>query len=103
LFEKWAENLGKTVDIPVAICTDHPETPIGFLPVTVGAAMRGGLDFENALRSVTINPAKILGIDGRVGSIEVGKDADFQLYYSDNIFEILSKPIAVYLQGKVVN
>ena len=50
------------------------------LGLQAGYAMRGGLSFEAALAAVTINPARMLGVDDRVGSIEVGKDADLVLW-----------------------
>lgn len=69
--------------ISFAICTDHPETPIQYLPLTAALAVRGGLDRETALRAITINAAQIIGAQDRLGSIEVGKDADFSLFRGD--------------------
>ena len=43
-------------------------------------AMRNGLSFEQALKCVTINPAKLLKLDDRIGSLEVGKDADIAIF-----------------------
>lgn len=60
----------------VALTTDHPVVPIQFLNIAAGIAVREGLQEEDALRAITINPAKILGVDQRVGSLEKGKDAD---------------------------
>ena len=51
-----------------------------WLPVHVGIAMRNGLSFEQALKCVTINPAKLLKLDDRIGSLEVGKDADIAIF-----------------------
>ena len=62
--------------VPVAICTDHPETPIQFLPLCAAMAVRGGMEEEAALAAITINAARIAGIDSRVGSLSPGKDAD---------------------------
>ena len=62
--------------VPVAICTDHPETPIQFLPLCAAMAVRGGMDEESALAAITIRAARIGGIDSRVGSLTPGKDAD---------------------------
>ncbi|WP_370776551.1 amidohydrolase [Holdemania massiliensis] len=51
-----------------------------WLPVHVGIAMRQGLSFEQALKCVTINPARLLQLEDRVGSLEVGKDADIAIF-----------------------
>lgn len=84
----------------VALCTDHPENPIQYLPAMAGLAMRGGMSEENALRAITINPAKICGIDDRVGSIEPGKDADIALFHG-SFYELSSAPAAVVMGGKL--
>lgn len=66
-----------------------------------GQAMVHGLSFDDALKSITLNPAKLLGIDNRVGSIEKGKDADLVLYDNDP-FEYLTKINAVFIDGEIV-
>lgn len=58
------------------LITDHPVIPINNLPIEASMAVSNGLSKDLALRSITINPAKNLGIDDRVGSLEIGKDAD---------------------------
>ena len=60
----------------VSIITDAPVTPLHYLPLCAGLAIKAGMDEYEALRAVTINPAEHIGIADRVGSIEVGKDAD---------------------------
>ncbi len=87
--------------IPTAICTDHPETPIQYLSLTAGLAIRGGLDFYSALKSITIDAAKITGISSKVGSIEIGKDADIQLYM-ENPFNTTSTPAMVMIDGNII-
>lgn len=67
-----------------------------------GVAAAHGLGFENALRSITIHAARILGIDDRVGSIEVGKDGDLALYDGDP-FEYASHCVGVVIEGEVVS
>ena len=62
--------------VEVAICTDHPETPIQYLPLCAAMAVRGGMEEEAALAAITVNAARIAGIDSRVGSLTAGKDAD---------------------------
>lgn len=59
-----------------AIMTDHPVVPVQYLAASAALAVKGGLSEENALKGVTINAAKILGLEKRIGSIEPGKDAD---------------------------
>lgn len=86
--------------IKFAICTDHPETPIQYLPLTAALAVRGGLDREAALRSITINAAEIIGAANRIGSIEVGKDADFSLFRGDPL-DLTVTPVLVAVGGKI--
>ena len=62
--------------VEIAICTDHPVTPIQYLPLCAALAVRGGLDPEEALRAITLNGAKLAGVADRVGSLRPGKDAD---------------------------
>ena len=64
-----------------------------------GYAMRGGLDFDSALKAVTIEPARMVGVDDRVGTIEVGKDADLVLWSGPTPFEPTSQIIGVLVDG----
>ncbi|MCI1964582.1 MAG: amidohydrolase [Oscillospiraceae bacterium] len=86
--------------IETAIITDHPVIPIQYLPLCAALAVREGMDPEDALRAITINPAKICGIDGRVGTIEKGKDADLTVFAS-NPLSLESKPLCVIVGGNV--
>lgn len=97
------ENAGilSKAGIKTAICTDHSEVPIEYLPLSVGIAVKNGLDRNSAVETITINAAEIAGIDDRVGSVEAGKDADFVLFDSYP-FEIMSTPKAVFVNGKEV-
>ena len=104
------ELAGMTLETPavlskhtlVAICTDHPETPIQYLPLCAAMAVRGGMCESEALAAITLNPAKILGIDGRVGSITPGKDADLAVF-SAHPFDWRNRgPEQVYLNGEPV-
>ena len=88
--------------VSFAICTDHPETPIQYLPVTAGIAVRGGLSKTDAVKAITIVPARICGIDDRVGSIEAGKDADLCAFRGE-VFDITEKPEFVVISGKFVD
>ena len=87
--------------VPAAIVTDHPVIPIQYLPLCAGLAVREGMRYEDALRAITINPAKICGLDHRVGSLEVGKDADMALFDQDPL-TIAAKPRMVFAGGKPV-
>lgn len=60
----------------VSIITDAPVTPLHYLPLCAGLAIKADMDEYEALRAVTINPAEHIGIADRVGSLEEGKDAD---------------------------
>lgn len=87
--------------LDVAICTDHSEVPIEYLPVSVGKAIQGGLSFYDGLRAVTKNAAKIARIFDRVGSIEVGKDADLVMFEASP-FEIMALPSLVMIDGNII-
>ncbi len=67
-----------------------------------GMAAAYGLPFEAALSSITIDAARILGVDDRVGSLEVGKDADLALFDGDP-FEYVTHCTAVIINGNVVS
>lgn len=81
-----------------AVCTDHSEVPIQYLPLSAGLTMRGGVNFYEALKSITCTPAKIGGIFHKVGSIEVGKSADFSVF-SANPFDVTAMPKMVFIDG----
>lgn len=88
--------------VKTAVCTDHTVIPIQYLPLSAQAAVKGGLSFEDALKTITINPAEILGIDETTGSISVGKDADIQLYRKgENPLDLMSEPRLVMISGDI--
>ena len=87
--------------IKVAIMTDHPVIPLQYLPVCAGIAAREGMNEEEALKAITINAAEILGISDRLGSLEVGKDADIVIY-SGHPFDLRSKVEVVMVNGEIV-
>lgn len=87
--------------VKVAVCTDHSEVPIEYLPISVGVCMKHGLSFYDGLRSVTRTPAEIAGIFDRTGSIEAGKDADMVLF-EGSPFEVMSSPALVMINGRIV-
>jgi len=67
----------------VAIMTDSPVNTVNTLRDLAILAIREGLAEDRALETVTINPATILEVDDRVGSLEPGKDADFLVFDGD--------------------
>ncbi len=85
----------------VAIMTDSPFNPINNLRDLVIFAIREGLDPKKALATVTINPARILGVEDRVGSLEVGKDADFIIFDGDP-WDARNKVQTTYIDGRNV-
>lgn len=87
--------------LKVAITTDHPVIPVQYLPVCAGLAVKDGMDEMEALKAVTINAAEVLGINDRVGSLEVGKDADIAIF-DGHPFDVTSKSEVVLINGEVV-
>ncbi|MDZ5076233.1 amidohydrolase [Nesterenkonia sp. HG001] len=69
--------------VKVSLITDHPVVPIDFLMHQAALAVREGMEPSEALRAVTINPAQVLGVAERIGSLEVDKDADLVLWSGD--------------------
>ncbi|MGI6344025.1 MAG: amidohydrolase [Bacillota bacterium] len=84
----------------VTIITDHNIVPQHYFRVSVGLAIREGLPEAEALKAVTINAAEVIGIADRVGSIEVGKDADLVLWSGDP-FEPLTDCLMTIIDGKI--
>lgn len=87
--------------IKTAVCTDHSEVPVQYLPISVGMAVKNGMSFIDGLKSITCTAAEIAGISDRVGSIEKGKDADL-VVFEENPFEIMSGPRLVIIDGRIV-
>lgn len=87
--------------VTVAITTDHPVVPIQYLPICAGFAAKAGLGVEEGLKAITINAAKICGVDDRVGSLEVGKDADIAIF-TGNPMETFTETLYTIINGKVV-
>lgn len=87
--------------VKIAITTDHPVVPINFLVYQAILSVKEGLDRDTALRSITINPAEMLGLDDRVGSLEVGKDGDLVVWDGDPL-EIMNRAQTVIIEGRPV-
>lgn len=104
------ENRHMDLDIPVtlehhgvqfAITTDHYMSPVQALSVISALTVREGLSAQRALEAVTIEPAHILGIDHRVGSLRAGKDADFVIWSGDP-FSYQSRVKEVVINGRSI-
>ena len=87
--------------VKLAIQTDATGSNIRHLPIAAGMAVKHGLPYEEALRAITINPAEILGVADRVGSIEKGKDADLRILDGDPL-ELRTKVEMVLIDGEIV-
>lgn len=87
--------------VMVAITTDHPVSLIQSLPLCVGLSVKNGLPLKDGYKAMTINAAKICGVDDRVGSIEVGKDADIAVFDA-NPMEIFTHTVMTIINGKIV-
>ncbi len=85
----------------IAITTDHPVVPINFLVHQVTLAVKEGLDPETGLRSITANPAAMLGLDDRVGSLRPGLDADVVIWSGDPL-DVMSRALRVFVSGREV-
>ena len=87
--------------VEISIITDHPVIPINMLITQATMSVKEGLDRETALRSITLNPAKVLGLDHRIGSLEVGKDADVVLWTGDPL-DVMQRASRVWIGGRQV-
>lgn len=86
--------------LTVALTTDASVMAIDFLRTSASLSLRAGMSPEGALRAITINPATILGVADRVGSLEAGKDADF-VVMSDYPLEFTSVVEQTYVNGNL--
>lgn len=85
----------------VSIITDSPVIPQEYLPMVAGLAVKAGMKPFDALKAITINPAKHLGIEDRVGSLEPGKDADIVIM-NGSAFESLTETVHVLINGQLI-
>ena len=88
--------------IEFAIMTDHPVIPEQYLTVCAALAVREGLPEEIALRAITIQAARITGIDDRVGSLEVGKDADIAVF-NGHPLDFRTRCVLTLVNGKIAH
>ncbi len=86
--------------IEFAMCTDHPVIPIQYLPIMAGLAVREGLSRKTALRSITLTPAKILGLSEHIGCIAQGRYADLCIFDGDPL-SLEGKNMMTFIKGKL--
>ncbi|OPX84526.1 MAG: Dihydroorotase [Pelotomaculum sp. PtaB.Bin104] len=84
--------------VRIAIMTDHPVVPVQYLVASAAMTVKGGLSESAALRAITIDAAKILGLADRLGSLEPGKDADF-IVLDRHPFDIFCRVEQVFVNG----
>ena len=87
--------------VDISIITDAPVIPLQHLPMCAGLAANAGLGYEAAWRAITINPARALEIADRVGSLEVGKDADVVIWTADPITSVGAESYITIVDGKI--
>ncbi|MCD6238329.1 MAG: amidohydrolase [Thermotogae bacterium] len=88
--------------ILASLICDHPIIPLEYASIQAAAGLRYGAKEEDLLKMLTINPAKILGIDDRIGTIETGKDADL-VVWTGHPFDMSSKVKSVYINGEKIS
>ena len=89
------------VGIKLAIASDHPIMPIGYLTVCAALVVKEGLDMFEALKAITINAAEILGVSDKIGSLEVGKNADVAIF-DGNPLDIATSTVYTISEGVVI-
>ena len=89
----------KKAGVSVAICTDHPENPQQYLPMGAALCGKQGIDPEEAMASITRDAARIAGISDRVGTLEIGKDADIAVFRGHPL-ELSAAVEAVFINGQ---
>ena len=87
--------------VELGIITDHPVVPVHLLHVQAALAVREGLDPAAALRAVTLTPARILGVDDRLGSLEPGKHATLCVWSGDPL-DARSRVESAWIEGRQV-
>jgi imidazolonepropionase-like amidohydrolase len=87
--------------VQVDIMTDADVVQESFLRYQAAVAVKYGMDPKQALRSITLNPARTVGLEGRIGSLEPGKDADLVIFDGDP-FDIATRTVAVFIDGRAV-
>lgn len=94
-------NLLSRAGVHIALTTDHNALPINLIAVQASLAVKEGLDRDTALQSITVNPAKILDLNDRVGSLRAGLDADIVIWSADPL-DVMSRVQQVFINGRSV-
>ena len=89
--------------LTMCIVTDAPVLPLEYLSLCAGLAVNAGLDEQEAWKAITINPAKITGLSDRVGSLEVGKDADVAIFRGNPITDLQYTTAYTIIDGEIVH
>ncbi len=84
-----------------SVTTDHPVALIQYLPLCAGLAVKEGLPMEEGLKALTINGARICGVEDRVGSLKAGKDADIAIF-DGNPLEVFTHTLYTIIDGEVI-
>ena len=87
--------------VMTAITTDHPVSQIQSLPLCAGLTVKAGLPLEEGYKAITIYPAIICGVADRMGSLEVGKDADIAIF-DGNPMEVFTHTLYTIIDGEIV-
>ena len=96
-----APGLLAAAGVEVSIITDHPVVPIEFLVHQAALAVKHGMDPADALRALTLHPARVLGLEDRLGSLAPGKDADLVLWEGDPL-DVRNRSLRVWQGGREV-
>ena len=86
--------------VKVAVTTDHPVSLIQSLPICAGLCVKSGMDRDEALRAITIHAAQICNVAERVGSLEMGKDADIAIF-DGNPLEVAAEVYCTLIDGEI--
>lgn len=87
--------------VQVDIMTDADVVQQSFLRYQAAVAVKYGMDPAQALKSITLNPARTMGLEDRIGSLEPGKDADLAVFDGDP-FDVATRTRMVLIDGRVV-
>lgn len=88
--------------VKVSIITDAPVVPEKYLALHTALAVKAGLPEEAGWEAITINPAQVLGVDHRIGSLEEGKDADIVLFRGNPLREADARAMYTLIDGEIV-